>query len=171
MRLMRLIRGWVTFYNSITWCEGDDTLIPSIPQPSVSPLTEESVFWPMLIDKDGRMSQDYRVTISQFLRTNHSQGGRTLNILDLTDTSMCVIEDYSDKLSGMTHDSWLQTGHSSTLWLKKTYPSWLFCAEWVIGILRLFYSLSSCYWEVKIMRKNLFKRVVSGNSLQNKFWE
>mgnify|MGYP001234760034 CR=1 FL=1 len=68
----------------------------------------------MLIDKDGRMSQDYRVTISQFLRTNHSQGGRTLNILDLTDTSMCVIEDYSDKLSGMTHDSWLQTGHSAT---------------------------------------------------------
>ena len=83
MGLIRLVRGRVTLYNSITWWEGDDTLIPSIPEPSVSLLTGESVFWPRLIDRDGRISQDYRVTISQFLQTNHSHGGRTSNILVL----------------------------------------------------------------------------------------
>ena len=43
--------------------------------PSMSPLSQGSVFWPGLTDRYGRISQDYRVTISQCLRTNHSHGG------------------------------------------------------------------------------------------------
>ena len=42
---MRLFRGRVTLYKGITWWEGDDTLIPSVPEHSVSLQTEESVFW------------------------------------------------------------------------------------------------------------------------------
>ena len=102
MGLMRLVRGRVTLYNSITWWEGDDTLIPSIPEPSVSPLTEESIFWPRLIDRDGRISQDYRVTISQFLRTNHSHGGRTSNILDCADT--CGIVRWMNSANSITQN-------------------------------------------------------------------